>query len=187
MASPDLSIVTSNVDPNTKYYVLTVKTEPDPLMVLPGASAPPTKPTEAIEILAEREKAGFTLPPFLKTIVEGAKKVIGFFTEVVFPFCLKACGFVFQLIGITMLVVGTVHTIVVLCTTPLAIGLLPLLMVLVTSGALPVAVGGASIFHLGHDMAHEKFGALYYILIALPFTGFFGTFFPTTGTVPPPV
>ncbi len=187
MANPPFAIVVSKQDPNTTYYVFTVKTEADPVLMLPEASEAKTSPAEAIEILDAKKKEGFKLPPLLEKILEGAKKVIAFITDVAFPMCLKVCGFIFQVLGIAALIVGTIHTIVVICTTPLGLGILPLLMVLITSGALPVAVGGASIYHLGHDMYHQKFGALYYILIALPFTGFFGTFFPSTGATPPPV
>jgi hypothetical protein len=128
--------------------------------------------------LPDLEDKGFQLPDKLKKFWEGFLRVIEYIDTKIVPNIMKGAGYFFKYLGLIMLVVGTVHCIIVICTTPLNMGLMPVLLALITSGALPVVVGGASLYSLGKDFTDHKFGGLYYILMALPFTNYFGKFFP---------
>lgn len=140
----------------------------DDVLELPEPAEFTPKPI-GLEILNLKILSGFTLPKVLWDIKEGIEKTISFLENNVFPFILKSCGYFFQVIGLGFLVAGTIHTAAVLLTTPFVGGFFPVIVALIDTGALPVAMGGFSIWAVGNDLVNRKYGALYYILMALPF------------------
>lgn len=142
--------------------------EVDEILELPEPETFKPNPN-GLNILNLKMLSGFTLPKVLWDIKEGMEKTIAFLENHVFPFILKGCGYFFQVVGLAFLIGGTIHTAAVLVTTPFAGGLFPVIIALINSGALPVAMGGFSIWAVGNDLVNRKYGALYYILMALPF------------------
>jgi hypothetical protein len=140
----------------------------DPALDLPEPDDP-IPSTNGAAILQEKENSGFTLPPVLREIKNGFDKVYEFVNQIITPSILKSCGLFFQVFGLSVLLVGTIHTAIVLATTPLSGGLIPVVIILINSGALPIAMGGFSLWAVGNDLYNRKYGALYYILMALPF------------------
>lgn len=138
------------------------------ILELPEADEFKAQPI-GLDILNLKILSGFTLPKVLWDIKEGIEKTITFLENNVFPFILKSCGYFFQIIGLGFLIAGTVHTGAVLLTTPFVGGFFPVIVALIDTGALPVAMGGFSIWAVGNDLVNRKYGALYYILMALPF------------------
>lgn len=140
----------------------------DDILELPEPDDFKPKPL-GLDALNLKILSGFTLPKVLWDIKEGIEKTITFLENHVFPFILKSCGYFFQVIGLGFLIAGTIHTAGVLLTTPFAGGFFPVIVALIDTGALPVAMGGFSIWAVGNDLVNRKYGALYYILMALPF------------------